>query len=145
MLYYKFDKFFLVTCVQLCFRNGSCLFVLLLLFYCISIIVSFLLYILMDFSPPSEDNESLGKLQSIYILHKVYICICIYVYIYVYIYIYIHIYIHIYIYILYIYSCTYGTISSTCTFKYVYIYIYIYSGGNMTILSADLTLAAAVG
>ena len=25
----------------------------------------------MDFSPPSEDSESLGKLQSIYILHKI--------------------------------------------------------------------------
>ena len=30
-----------------------------------------LLYILMDFSPPSEDSESLGKLQSIYILRKI--------------------------------------------------------------------------
>ena len=69
-----FDKFFffLFSCLcSVCFRNGLCLFVLLSLFYCITIIRSLLLYILMDFSPPSEDSESLGKLQSIYILHKI--------------------------------------------------------------------------
>ena len=74
MLYYMFDKFFffLLSCLcSVCFRNGLCLFVLLSLFYCITIIRSLLLYILMDFSPPSEDSKSLGKLQSIYILHKI--------------------------------------------------------------------------
>ena len=45
------------------------------LYYCYYSIVSALfgsslLYILMDFSPPSEDSKSLGKLQSIYVLHK---------------------------------------------------------------------------
>ena len=70
---YMFDNFFffLFSCLcSVCFRNGLHLFVLLSLFYCITIIRSLLLYIPMDFSPPSEDSESLGKLQSIYILRK---------------------------------------------------------------------------